>query len=549
MAKHVLIVEGEQADRRLLENLLRENGFAIVAMENAKETDIETEANQFRLLVDNSYDLIWTLDGQGNFTYVSPSWKRTLGYNQDEIIGKSFESIIHPDDVGSCVEYFLKAINGEKYPSAWEYRVRHADGTWQWHTASGAPALAPDGSLISVIGISRDITDRKRAEQALKESEEKYRIIIEQMEDGYFEVDLKGQFTFLNDAQTKLLGYSRDELIGMNNRQYQDEKNARKIFECFHEIYETGKPAKLMNYEVIRKDKEIRMHEITASLMTDAEGQPAGFRGIARDVTEHWRAEQKRLSLEDRLQHARRMEAIGQLAGGVAHVLNNILGILIGYSELLLAEIPEGQRARNHVEKILRSTQRGTLIVQDLLTLARRERPSSELINLNDIIADFLKTTSLRKIREAHPQVTLKTDCAENLLSVKGSPAHLEKALANLVSNAAEAIAEEGWVTIRTENRRMENSVEGYDDFQPGNYVILSVTDTGTGIPEEQREKIFEPFYTKKTMGKNGTGLGLSIVWATVKDLNGHIDVQTRVGEGTTFTIYFPVVLSDEPVV
>lgn len=236
------------------------------------------------------------------------------------------------------------------------------------------------------------------------------------------------------------------------------------------------------------------------------------------------------------------MEAIGQLAGGVAHVLNNILGILSGYAELLLTEIPEGRKARGHVEKILQSTERGTLIIQDLLTLSKGGVMASEAVNLNTVVSGFLETPVFEKMKNFHPRVIFKTECRQNLLNIKGSRGHLEKMLTNLVSNAAEAISGEGTITIRTENRHFDKDSirHTHHEVKEGDYVMLSVSDTGTGIPDEYREKIFEPFYTKKTMGRNGTGLGLSIVWGTVKDHNGHVDVQTKVGEGTVFTLYFP---------
>ena len=235
------------------------------------------------------------------------------------------------------------------------------------------------------------------------------------------------------------------------------------------------------------------------------------------------------------------MEALGKLAGGVAHDLNNVLGILSGYSELLLEEIPEGSRSRGHVEKILQSTGKGAAIIQDLLTLARRGVTASDVINLNSVVSDFLKTPVFEKLKEYHPQVTFRVECDKGLMNIKGSSVHLEKTLMNLMSNAAEAISGKGEVIIQTESRYLDKSLRGYDEVKEGDYAVLTVSDTGMGIPAENREKIFEPFYTKKTMGRSGTGLGLAIVWGTVKDHNGYIDVQTEVGEGTTFTLYFPV--------
>ncbi len=265
------------------------------------------------------------------------------------------------------------------------------------------------------------------------------------------------------------------------------------------------------------------------------------WHGIISDITERKLAEEEKRSLEERLQRSEKMEALGQLAGGVAHDLNNVLGILTGYSELLLEEIPEGHRSRGHAERILQSTEKGAAIIEDLLTLARRGVTSAEVIDLNTIVANFLKTPVFEKMKDYHPRVTFRAECDQNLLNIKGSPVHLEKTLMNLVSNAAEAISGKGEVTIRTESRYLDKPVQGYDEMKEGDYAVLTVSDTGMGIPPENREKIFEPFYTKKAMGRSGTGLGLAIVWGTVKDHNGYIDLHTEAGQGTTFTLYFPV--------
>ena len=180
---------------------------------------------------------------------------------------------------------------------------------------------------------------------------------------------------------------------------------------------------------------------------------------------------------------SQKMEALGHLAGGVAHDLNNILGVLSGYSELLLAEIPEGHRSRGHAEKILQSTEKGAAIIQDLLTMARRGVTTSDVINLNNVVSGFLKTPVFEKMKDYHPHVTFKTDCDKNLLNIKGSSVHLEKTLMNLVSNAAESISGKGEVTIRTESRYLDQAVRGYDDVMEGDYAVLTVSDTGRGIP------------------------------------------------------------------
>jgi len=260
-----------------------------------------------------------------------------------------------------------------------------------------------------------------------------------------------------------------------------------------------------------------------------------------RDITERKRAEEEKQRLEERLVRSEKMEALGTLAGGVAHDLNNVLGIVVGYSEMLLDEIDESSPLKDDVMKIMEGGHRSAAIVQDLLTLARRGVQTQKVFSLNDAIMDCQKTPEFEKILSFNPDVLIKTNLNADLLNVMGSPVHLAKTIINLVANAVEAMPGGGELTIATNNQSLDKPVYGYDTVNEGDYVVLSVTDTGEGISERDIKQIFEPFYTKKVMGRSGTGLGLAVVWGTVKDHNGYIDVQSEVGKGTTFTLYFPV--------
>jgi CheY-like chemotaxis protein len=235
------------------------------------------------------------------------------------------------------------------------------------------------------------------------------------------------------------------------------------------------------------------------------------------------------------------MEALGTLAGGVAHDLNNVLGIVMGYSELLLNDLDESSSARSKATDILKGGQRAAAIVQDLLTLARRGVPSRKVLNVNNIVLECQKSPEFAKVLSYHPNIEIKTDFESDLLNMSGSSIHLEKSFINLVSNAAEAMPEGGVITITTGNQYLDKPVSGYDEVREGDYVVLSVSDTGEGIPAGDLKRIFEPFYTKKVMGRSGTGLGLAVIWGTVKDHLGYINVESQEGKGTTFTLYFPV--------
>jgi len=234
------------------------------------------------------------------------------------------------------------------------------------------------------------------------------------------------------------------------------------------------------------------------------------------------------------------MEAIGTLAGGVAHDLNNILSGIVTYPDLILMQLPDDSSLLQPISVIKESGLRASAIVQDLLTLARRGVATTEVVNLNSIIAKYLQSPEYDKLKSFHPGVTLKENLDKKLMNSMGSPIHLSKTIMNLVSNAAEAMPDGGEITITTENRYIDHPIRGYDDIEEGEYVLLTVSDTGVGISAEEKERIFEPFYTKKVMGRSGTGLGMPVVWGTVKDHHGYIEVESTVGRGAVFKIYFP---------
>jgi signal transduction histidine kinase/ActR/RegA family two-component response regulator len=264
-------------------------------------------------------------------------------------------------------------------------------------------------------------------------------------------------------------------------------------------------------------------------------------RELMQEITERRRAEKDRRYLEFQLRKSQKMEAIGTLAGGVAHDLNNILSGLVSYPELLLMDLPEDSPLVKPILTIKESGHKAAAIVQDLLTLARRGVSITDVINLNQLIEEYLNSPENKKILEYHPKVRIVTHLEKNPLNILGSPVHLSKTIMNLVSNAAEAMPDGGEIRITTENRYIDCPIKGHDTIEEGDYLILTVSDNGTGIPVEDIDRIFEPFYTKKTMGRSGTGLGMAVVWGTIKDHNGFIDVQSEMGKGTTFTLYFPV--------
>ena len=244
---------------------------------------------------------------------------------------------------------------------------------------------------------------------------------------------------------------------------------------------------------------------------------------------------------ERRMQQLEKMEALGTLAGGVAHDLNNVLSGIVSYPDLILFDLAEDDPLRKPLMTIKESGDKAASIVQDLLTMTRRGVAVKEALNLNIIVNNYMTSPEHMKLKTCHPDIIVKKDLNTNLLNMLGSQIHLFKTIMNLVSNAAESQQDGGTITIFTENRYIDHLINGYDKVEEGDYVILTVTDTGSGISAKDLKNIFEPFYTKKKMGRSGTGLGMTVVWGTVKDHNGYIDVCSTEGEGTVITLYFPV--------
>jgi len=389
--------------------------------------------------------------------------------------------------------------------------------------------------------VQQELTDRKQTEETLKESEKRFRDISYSMADWIWEVDDNGRYIFASGKVKEILGYPPEELIGKTPFDLMPEDEAKRIGEVFKRIVSEKKPiVDLENWNLTKKGKKICL--LTNGVpMSDESGVLIGYRGVDKDITEAKLAEKERKKLETQLQQAQKMETIGILAGGVAHDLNNILSGIISYPELLLMDLPEDSPLRKPLLTIKSSGEKAAVVVQDLLTLARRGVTITEIVNLNSIISEQLKSPECEKLKSFHPNVDIKTNPEKDLLNINGSTAHLSKTVMNLISNAAEAMPDGGKVLISTENLYIDRPIKRYDQVDEGDYVTVTVIDTGIGISEEDIERIFEPFYTKKVMGRSGSGLGMSVVWGTVKDHNGYIDVESTKGKGTTFTLYFPV--------
>jgi PAS domain S-box-containing protein len=382
--------------------------------------------------------------------------------------------------------------------------------------------------------LRQEIRDRERTEAALRESEERYRTIYDNIQDIFFTTSLDGVITEVSPSLERLTRYTSGDLLGQSVLTlYRNAEDREAILE---RLQREGQAA---DFELTLLDKDGTPHicSLNARLVRDDAGEPVKVVGSLRDITDRRQAEAERRALEKKLARSRKMESLGVLAGGVAHDLNNVLSGIVGFPDLLLLKLPEDSPLAEPIRLIRESGKKAAAIVEDLLTLARRGVVQREVVSLNEVIRAYIASPEYTKLCDHHPEVTVRTDLGEDLLDIKGSPIHLRQTVMNLVSNAAES--ESTCVRIVTRNHRVTGSAEAGAPAA-GEYVCLAVTDDGVGISEAEVSRIFEPFYTKKVMGRSGTGLGMSVVWGTVQDHDGFIEVSSEKGSGAVFTLYFP---------
>ncbi len=421
-----------------------------------------------------------------------------------------------------------------------------------WHLANGASVtrwLIISTSFIllniqAVLMVNIILKELHRALDKLGRSERKYRHIFENIMDIYFETDLNGRFLTLSPSILPFSGYPAWETLQKGVRIYSFPSGQRDEF--LNELLLNGY---VLDHEIQIHDRDgrLRIGSINARMVLNREGKPERITGICRDMTETKQVQKKKKELEERLNRSQKMEALGMLAGGVAHDLNNVLSGIVTYPELLLMELPKGSTMAKSMELVHASGLRATEIVQDLLTLSRRGVTHREPVNLNQLVEQFLGTPECRKILSYHPDIEVTTELSAAVPTLQASLIHLQKTVMNLISNAAEAQPDGGHIQISTANHYLTHPIGGYDHVQPGQYVVLSVEDGGTGIDAEDIKRIFEPFFTKKVMGRSGTGLGMAVVWGTVEDHYGYIDVTSHPRQGTRFDIYFPVTEEEIP--
>jgi PAS domain S-box-containing protein len=379
-----------------------------------------------------------------------------------------------------------------------------------------------------------EIEQRKATEEALRKSEGRYRTILEDIEEGYFECDLGGRLTFFNDTLCRIMGFSRAELLGMDGRHFMSEASARKITEHFRNITTERDAIKVTELEVFRRDRAHRTMEISASLILDREGKPVGHRGLVHDVTERLQAERERRRMERKFQQVQRLKGLGTLAGGVAHDFNNLLmGIQGNVSVLLLDCLPDSELYEN-LQSIQQCVESGAKLTQQLLGFARGGKYVVEPTDLNRIV----RSTS-QLFGRTRKEIIIFENYEEDIWAVNVDQKQIEQVLLNIYINAWQAMPEGGELYLRTENLVLDGRRGNLFPTTPGKYVKISIRDTGRGMDETTMQRIFEPFFTTKEIG-TGTGLGLASAFGIIKNHNGYIDVHSKPEQGAVFSIYLP---------
>ena len=441
-----------------------------------------------------------------------------FGYTVEDVIGRDVMEFI-PSDAREMVE--SQIMHGE---SPCETVGLKKDGTRiSIEILSKSWLLEDQPARLTAV---RDITERKRSEQELIKSEERYRVLVENAHDIIYEHDLEGKFTSINKAGEQITGYTLEETLKLNIADTVAPEYLDKAQRMIRRNL-AGESTTAYDLEIIAKDgSRIAVEVNTSQVLHD--GIPIGVQGIARDVTERKR-------LEEQLRQSQKMEAIGQLAGGVAHDFNNLLTVIGGYSSILLSKLPPDSLQRTNVEEIKKAADRASGLTRQLLAFSRKQILQPKVLDLNIVVSDLDKM--LRRLIGEDIDLLTLTD--PNLGKVKADPGQIEQVLLNLVVNARDAMREGGKLTIETRNVELSKDYGRLFANPSGPYIMLAVSDTGCGIDAATRERIFEPFFTTKQAGK-GTGLGLATVYGIVKQSGGNVWVYSELGHGTTFKIYLP---------
>jgi len=493
--------------------------------------DLRRSEERYRTVLDEMGDTYYELDLSGRLTFFNDALIRKVGRSREELMGIAYKDYIPAKDVQRVYKAFNQIYKTGKPLKGIPLQVVREDGTSIFSEDTVLPLRNKAGDIIGFRGVSHDVTERLQMMEALRQSEERYRTMLDEMEEAYYEVDLAGNFTFFSDALCRQLDYTREEIMGMSYKAYISRENAKKVFEAYNRVYRTGEPLKSFASSQMRKDGTLVFTEDSIFPLRNENGEVIGFRGISRDVTERKRAEEERRQLEQKAQFASRLASVGELASGVAHEINNPLTAVIGYAHLLLERKDVPEDIRRDVEVINEGAQRVAGIIKKLLVFARQTKPERTYVDINEIISTTLELRAY-SLQSNNVKVVLQLD--PDLPLTVADPGQLQQVFLNLIMNA------ETEVKLAHGGGRMAIKTE-----QINSTIRISFKDNGLGIARENLERIFNPFFTTRRVGQ-GTGLGLSVCHGIVTEHKGRIWAESQLGKGATFIVELPIATEDK---
>ena len=504
------------------------------------EAALGESKEKYHSILDNIEDGYYEIDLKGNLTFFNDSLSRLLGYSHSAMAEMNYRDYMDEDNAKKVYQTFNQVYETGKPARGFDWEFIKVDGSKRHLDASVTLMKDAGGNPIGFCGIARDITQHKQSEIALRESEAKYRQLLNHAPSGIYEIDLaQGKFVSVNDVMCEYSGYTRQELLSMNALDILTEEGRKKSIERTTKFLGGQNVPATAEYKIKAKNG----HEIWALLNSkfihDPEGRPTGVLVVAHDITDRKQAEEEKKNLEYQLQQAQKMEAIGTLAGGIAHDFNNILSVIIGYTELILMNAKVDSEVQQNLKEIFSASKHARDMVKQILAFSRQNKQERKPIQVAHIVKEALKM-----LRASLPAtISIQHNIEKNTGIIEADPSQIHQVLMNLCTNAAHAIDEkDGVLEISLANVELDqNAVAKIPHIRPGSYLQISVRDTGGGIQPDALQQIFNPYFTTKEKGE-GTGLGLAVVQGIVKSLKGAVTVDSEVGKGSTFHVYLPTI-------
>ncbi len=488
---------------------------------------------KYRTLVETSQDLIYTTDSKGFLTYVNPALEKILGYDKDGLQGQPFSRIAAPEFLDMARDIFRRAMRGERI-LVYEGTLVGKGGTRIVVEFNTTTLLDAEGKPSGRYAIGRDVTERGKMEQALRESEEKFRLLVNQLPDVIFAINGSMDGLHVSPAVEKVLGYRPDELTGRNimDLNLLVPEYMKMALSHVNDIMQ-GHVVSSSVFEILDRNGGIRMAEVSGAPLLK-EDRVVAVIAVARDITDRVRSENERATLERQRYQSQKMESIGTLAGGIAHDFNNLLMSMQGNTSMMMEDLDPSHPHREYLKSIEIQIRSAANLTRQLLGFAREGLYDAKPVNMNEIMENtaFVFARTRKEIR-------LHRTYATDLWTVEADADQMGQVFMNLFVNAGQAMPEGGDLHLETENVLLDEAYAKPHGTAPGRYVKISVTDTGVGMDEKTMQRIFEPFFTTKERGK-GTGLGLSMVYGITKGHKGFITVSSKPGRGATFSVYLP---------